>query len=258
MSSLPEPIYTRVGHTGAHELRFQGKRVFGELLGTTTTTQMFALAITGRLISTAEATLIDDMMTAMASADPRLWPFKLTRLASAHGSASYGVGATIVASQGAIFGPTRFVEISEALIELAAHATSDDEIEARLRQGRAGFGILYGRHDARFDALMAQLARRGHQGAYTSLVQRTVDLARARLNVEPHVFVAIAALGLDLRMTARQIGALGMLPLVLDALPNAVEGAQQAPIALQCLSPSVVQYVGPRPRASERAQRQPT
>lgn len=254
MSAQVEPIYTRVGHTGAEELRFQGKRVLGELLGTSTTTQLLVLAISGRLVTEADATLIDDMMTAMASADPRLWPFKLTRLASAHGSASYGVGATIVASQGAIFGPTRFEEISEVLRELAASATSDDELEAVLRQGRTGFGILYGRYDVRFDALMGQLERRGHAGAFVGLVRRAVAVARVRLNVEPHVFVAIAALGLDLGLTGRQIGALGMLPLVLDALPNAVEGAQQAPIALQCLPSGVVQYVGPEPRTSERAQ----
>lgn len=249
-----EPIYTRVGHTGAEELRFQGKRVLGELLGTTTTTQLLVLAIAGRMLEAAEAALIDDMMTAMASADPRLWPFKLTRLASAHGSASYGVGATIIASQGALFGPTRFAEIAEVLLELAGRASTDDEIEGMLRQGRVGFGILYGRYDVRFDALMGQLEKRGHQGAFVELVRRAVRVARTRLNVEPHVFVAIAALGLDLRLSAQQIGALGMLPLVLDALPNAVEGAQQAPIALQCLPPSVVQYVGPEPRTSERAQ----
>lgn len=219
---------------------------------------MLALAITGRLLSTAEAMLIDDMMTAMASADPRLWPFKLTRLASAHGNATYGVGATIVASQGALFGPTRFEEISTVLTELAAHTSTDEEIEAFLRQGRVGFGILYGRYDVRFDALMGQLEKRGHAGAFVDLVRRAVHVARTRLNVEPHVFVAIVALGLDLQMSAKQIGALGMLPLVLDALPNAVEGAQQAPIALQCLPPSVVQYVGPKPRTSERAQHQPT
>ena len=253
-----DPIYTRVGHTGAEELRFQGKRVIGELLGTTTTTQMLVLAIAGRVLGADEAGLIDDMMTAMASADPRLWPFKLTRLASAHGSASYGVGATIVASQGALFGPTRFEEIAEVLRELANHASCDDELEAVLRQGRVGFGILYGRYDVRFDALMGQLEKRGHRGAFVDLVGRAVRVARLRLNVEPHVFVAIAALGLDLQLTPRQIGVLGMLPLVLDALPNAVEGAQQAPIALQCLPPSVVQYVGPKPRASERAQHQPT
>lgn len=258
MSAQVDPIYTRVGHTGAEELRFRGKRVLGELLGTTTTTQLLALAITGRVLAQADATLIDDMMTAMASADPRLWPFKLTRLASAHGSASYGVGATIVASQGAIFGPTRFAEIAGVLRELAAHAGDDDQLEAKLREGRTGFGILYGRYDVRFDALMGQLDRRGHRGPFCDLVRRAVHVARTRLNVEPHVFVAIVALGLDLELTPAQIGALGMLPLILDALPNAVEGAQQAPIALQCLPTSVVLYVGPEPRASERAQHQPT
>ncbi len=256
---IPElaPIYTRVGHTGAQELRFRGRRVFAELLGNVNATQMLVLAITGTLLPIEQAVLIDDMMTAMASADPRLWPFKLTRLAASHGNATYGVGATIVASQGALFGPTRFQQIANALLALEATTSNDDEIAAQLEGGQVGFGILYGRYDARFDALIGQLVRRGHAGRYVALVQRAVHVARTRLNVEPHVFVAIAGLGLDLGLTPVQIGALGMLPLILDALPNAVEGADQMPDALRCLPRAAVRYVGAAPRTSERARQIP-
>ncbi|MFT3693230.1 MAG: hypothetical protein QM831_08815 [Kofleriaceae bacterium] len=251
-ADLP-PIYTRVGHTGAEELRFRGSRVFAELLGKTTTTQMLFYAITGRMLDAGETALVDDMMTAMASADPRLWPFKLTRLASSYGTTTYGMAATIAASQGALFGPTRFEAIANVLVDLAKRSPSDDELEAILRGGTVGFGILYGRYDVRYDQMMGALAKRGHAGRHTGLARQAVNVARGRLHTEPHVFVAIAALGLDLGMTPVEIAILGMLPLILDALPNATEGAAQAPAALQWLPARVAQYVGPGPRTSVRA-----
>jgi hypothetical protein len=82
-----------------------------------------------------------------------------------------------------------------------------------------------------------------------------VDVARTRLTVQPHVFVAIAAVGLDLGMTPGEIAVFGMLPLFHDALANAAEGARHASPELQCLPGRVVEYVGPPPRASERATR---
>lgn len=249
------PIYTRVGHTGAEELRFYGKRVFAELLGRTTATQMLVFGIAGRMLAPAEAALVDDMITAMSSADPRLWPFKLTRLASAHGHATYGVAATLIASQGALFGPTRFEDIANVLVDLHARAPSDDELETILRGGAVGFGILYGRYDVRYDQLVAALQRRGHDGPFTRIARQAVDVARTRLNVQPHVFVAIAGGCLDLGMTPAEIAVFGMLPLFHDALANAAEGARHASTELQCLPGRVVEYVGPPPRASARATR---
>jgi hypothetical protein len=249
----PLPIYTRVGHTGAQELRFYGKRVFGELLGHTTTMQMLVFGIAGRMLEPDQALLVDDVIVAMSSADPRLWPFKLTRLAASYGHSTYGVAATIIASQGAIFGPTRFEEIARVIVDLHDRAPSDEELETILRGGAVGFGILYGRYDARFDQLVAQLERRGHDGAYSRVARQAVRVARAQLNVEPHVFVAIASLCLDLGMSVAEIGVFGMLPLVHDALANAAEGARQAPAVLQSLPVDRVKYVGPPARLSPRA-----
>ena len=249
----PAAIYTHVGHTGAEELRFYGKRVFAELLGHTSTAQMLVLGLTGRLLTASEAAVVDDVITAMSSADPRLWPFKLTRLAAAYGNATYGVAATILASQGAIFGPTRFEQIANVLSGLHARAPSDDELETLLRDGAVGFGILYGRYDVRYDQLMAALDRRGHSGPFTERARQAVHVARSRLTVEPHVFVAIAAVCLDLGMTPTQIANFGMLPLFHDALANAAEGARHASTELQSLPAEVIEYVGPAPRLSERA-----
>jgi len=245
----PQAIRTRVGHTGTEELRFHGHRVFAELLGTTTGMQMLVCGITGRIHDHHDMLVVDDIVTAMSSADPRVWPFKITRLAAAYGSAASAVGVTLVASQGAIFGATKFQEIAEVLIDLHRRIIDeqidDDQLLAVLQPGKPGFGVLYGRYDARFDALLQQAAKRGRdQHAFMQVCQRAAHIARTKLNVEPHVFVAIAALCLDMGMTPYQVGVFGMLPLFHDGLANATEGAAQQPAVLRRLRATSIRYEG--------------
>jgi hypothetical protein len=211
--------------------------------------QMLVCGITGRIHDRDDMIVVDDIVTAMSSADPRIWPFKITRLAAAYGSAALAVGATLVASQGAIFGANKFQEIAEVLIDLR-HRIIDEQVDdehlaAILQPGKAGFGVLYGRYDARFDALVQQAAKRGRdQRAFMQVCQRAAHIARTKLNVEPHVFVAIAALCLDMGMTPYQAGVFGMLPLFHDALANAAEGAAQQPAVLRRLPTSSIRYEG--------------
>lgn len=253
MNLEQNPIYTRVGHTGATELRFWGHRVFAELLGKTSVCQLLMCGVVGRILEKEDELLIDDIMAAMTSADPRLWPFKITRLGASSGSAALGVAITMISSEGAIFGATRFRAIAEVLIELGHRNLDDDGLESTLKAGAVGFGILYGKHDARFDALAGQIQRRGRADRHFMRVAlQAVRVARTKLNVEPHVFVAVAAACLDLGMTPYQIGVFGMLPLFHDALANATEGAQQQPRALRCLPAHQVKYVGREPRISAR------
>jgi hypothetical protein len=73
---------------------------------------MVLCGIIGRLLDDDDIAVVDDIVTAMSSADPRLWPFKITRLGAAYGHATFGMGTTFVASQGAIFGANRFQEIA--------------------------------------------------------------------------------------------------------------------------------------------------
>lgn len=255
MSTKVEPILTRVAHTAGDELRFRGKRVFGELLGHVTTGQMIALGIAGKLLDAADAAILDDIITAMSSADPRLWPFKVTRLASSHGVAAYGVAATLVAGEGGMYGTNRLLDTVCWLRELAAHADLDDEaIALALQRGARGFGVLYRHRDERFEALMRQVAQRGRdERPFVRLAMRAVHVARERLQLEPHAFLAVAALGLDLGFDDRAVAMLGLLLLFHDALANATEGAAQAPPALQRLPDDVVEYRGKVPRDSPRA-----
>ena len=143
------PIETRVAHTGSDELRFHGRRVFAELLGHTSVGQMLVLGISGRLLHGDELGAIDDVVTAMSSADPRLWPFKLTRLAASYGVAAYGVAVTLIGSEGGMYGTNRLASAARWLVELQRRTTSggltDDTLVAILDEGGEGtaaFGVL--------------------------------------------------------------------------------------------------------------------
>jgi hypothetical protein len=256
LSCVPAVIYTRVAHSGAEELRFRGHRVFGELIGRATTTQMLLCGIFRRLLDGDDIAVVDDIVTAMSSADPRIWPFKITRLGAAYGHATFGMGTTFVASQGALFGAKRFQDIGEVLIELQRRVVeqglADDELLAILRERIAGFRSLYA--DPRFDGLVGQITKRGrHERPFMRICLQAARLARTELDVEPHVFVAIVALFLDMGMTPYDIGVFAMLLLFHDAVGNASEGAEQQPDVLQRLPADAVKYVGRAPRTSMRA-----
>lgn len=228
------PIETRVAHTGADELRLHGYRVFAQLLGRTTAAQALILGMTGVLLDGEDIAIVDDIVTAMSSADPRLWPFKVTRVASAHGSAAAGLAATLLAGEGGMYGSNRLAASATWLSALARHSLSDDELLAAIRESAAGFGVLYRVRDERLVALSAQVVKRQrHDLPHWRLCARAIELARRELQLEAHVYLALAALCLDLGFPPDTVAALGFILLFHDALANAVEGAAQAPRVLR-------------------------
>lgn len=255
---MSDAIVTRVAHTGADELRMHGRRVFGQLLGHTSVGQMLVLGATGRLLDHDELAIVDDIVTAMSSADPRLWPFKVTRLACSYGTAPYGVAATLVAGEGGMYGSNRLFDTARWLSDVKRRADvaplGEDEMTELLAAG-AGFGVLYRARDERFDALMKQAELRGRSSLpHARLCLQAARVARERRSTEAHVYLAIAALCLDIGLTHDAIAALGTIVLFHDALANATEGALQAPTILQTLPSQCVEYRGREPRQSERAQ----
>ncbi len=250
-----EPIITRVAHTGADELRFQGHKVFADLLGKCSVGQMLVLGISGKLLDPEAIAIVDEIVTVMSSADPRLWPFKVTRLGAAFGTASNGVAATLVSSEGGMYGANRLYDIVRWFREVAASPVTDEAICTSLDRSSPGFGVKFRAHDERFDALVRRLHDTGRDGRpFIQLCLRTVRVAREQRQLEPHAFMAIAALCLDLDLPDPAIAAFAGILLFHDALANACEGAVQAPASLREVPRSMVQFCGTTLRRSPRAE----
>lgn len=257
MSKTVNPILTRVAHTGADELRFHGHKVFSELLGRMSVGQMLMLGISGKLLDAEAIAILDDIIIVMSSADPRMWPFKMTRLGSAFGLASFGTAISLIGAEGGMFGPNRMLASTQWLLNLESDLQSADSIDAAIllaldRDSRP-FGVLYRPRDERFEALVHQIGQRGRQSLpFTSLCLRAVNVARDLRKIEPHVFLIIAAIGLDLGLTPPAIASLASVLLFHDALANAVEGAEQRPAVLHELPTDRVAYTGHPARTSDR------
>jgi hypothetical protein len=255
-----KPIETRVAHTGTEELRFHGRRVFAELLGRTSLGQMLVLGISGRLLSEDEIGIIDDLITVMTSADPRLWPFKLTRLAASYGTAAYGVAVTLIGSEGGMYGTNRLATAARWLVDLERRTNTtsptDEALLAILDEGgdaAAGFGVLYRARDERFTALVKRLVERERNDMpFTRVCLQVARVARERRQLEAHVSLAVAAVCLDVGMSVEAVAGFWALILAHCALANAVEGASQAPAVLRELPLESVSYRGAGPRTSPR------
>jgi hypothetical protein len=250
-------ITTHVGHYSTDELRYRGYRVFAELLGRTSYSQIVMLGITGKRFVGDELATIDDILVAMSSADPRLWPFKVTRLAASYGTGAFGVGATFVGSQGGIFGTNRLESAARWLVTLQQRAgggeIGDEQILALLDEGAQSFGVLYRARDERFEALMRQVEKRGrHDLPFTRMCRRAVQVARQRRGLEVHVYLGIAALCLDLGLSTHEVSMFGLVVLFHNALANATEGAAQRTEALRELPIDRLEYRGQPPRRSAR------
>jgi hypothetical protein len=222
---------------------------------------MLLLGISGRLLDDEELAVIDDLLVVMSSADPRQWPFKLTRLVASYGVAPYGVAATLVGSEGGMYGTNRLASTSRWLIDVARNSgtqgLADDEMLAILDAGgaAAGFGVLYRSRDERFAALVSRLRERKRDSLpFMTIALQAARIGRDRKQLEAHVSLAVAAACLDVGLSVEAIAGFWTLILMHCALANAIEGAAQAPPQLQQLPLDTIEYKGQMPRTSPRKQ----
>src|SRR5688572_24620645 len=121
---------TNVGSAGFDDHRFRGFSLYRELLGRESFAGLLALAIDGRRRTPEEAAMLDDLAAVIAVADPRIWPCKLARVASAYGSSLAGVAASTYLLQDAWIGPYTVKGSAQVLVEIAERCGHDPGREA--------------------------------------------------------------------------------------------------------------------------------
>ena len=260
---MSERLATRVGHARWGDNRFRGHSVADELAGTTDLWSLVALAVGHRRLGADECAILDDLATCGCAADPRIWPLKAVRLASAFGRFTPGLVAGLLATDGA-HGPSAVRSCAESLLALAAElgeAGDDARLEAIVAarlvdpsRPLPGFGVAAREVDERSVTFARCLVRRGvTPGPQWSFFVRVEAATRALRGLSANFGGTMAAILLDLGLAPAQIPAFVLTVLYASLVANAHEGAEQAPAVLRELPPTAIDYVGSPPRRSPRA-----
>lgn len=248
-------ITTRVAVAQWGDNRFCGRSVNDDLAGTANVWQILALAVGHPHMPLEDTPILEDMVVCCVAADPRIWPLKTTRLLSAYGHATAGTIAGMYCTEDSPFGwrscfiAARFLQ---ELIELPPQALSE-AIRTRLEQGERlpGYGVAFRKQDERVTALARCVEQRGL--SQTPHWQLARQIAQVEGAPAMNIGSACAAVLLDRGFTPTQIHALGPYIAFPNYLANALEGAQQAPAALQRLPEHSIDDRCTPPRQSPRA-----
>jgi hypothetical protein len=257
-------LTTRVGASRFGDNRYFGHAALGELLGPETATGLVAMAVTGRRPDALQRTMLDELAVIMTSADPRIWPLKLTRIVASYGGTLAGFAAGHLAMEGETIGPWIIGHAAAQLERLRGDvggslsdvggldAIVQRHVDATKRV--VGYGVPLRTSDERMDALTARVAFHARdalpywrlQLALSKAVRRTHGLA-------PNVGIGMAAMLLDLGYTPTEASGLTTFLNQNVFVANAVEGARQAAEDLRKLPDECVQYAGHPARESPRA-----
>lgn len=255
-------LRTRVGHAGRGDNRFRGHSVADELAGTTDLWSLLALAVGHRRFDAHECALLDDLATCGCAADPRIWPLKAERLASAWGRFAPGLCAGLLATDG-IAGTASTPECARTLHSIATELRDGDDdrlaeiVRAKLADRTRplfGFGVAARDVDERSIAFANCRARRGvAAGPWWTLLHRIAPVVQRERGIAANFTATMAATFLDLGLQPAQIHVFALTVFYPSLLANVHEGAEQRPAILRELPRAAFEYVGPAPRKSPRA-----
>lgn len=221
-----------------------------------------SLSIGGPSLDPVDVAVLDAVTTSSLAADPRIWPMKLTRLTSAYGDPITGMCAAMSALSRAPMGSRPVEATARFLVDLSARLERGhrlaDELERIREEGRPipGFGVPSRKSDERVVALRSCLVElKRDRGPYWTLVdQICAQISTSQRSLPVNLAAAMSATLLDVGFTAEQVLPVATMVLLPNFLANAYEGAQQAPAVLKRLPDHVVEYMGPGPRRSPRAE----
>jgi len=257
---MTAPIRTGVGRAVDGDYDQFGLSVYRDLAESTSYLGLIAFSLTGRRLSRAEETVLDDLAVSSHVTEPRVWPIKLSWIVGALGRPMPGYIAGIVALDSDILGGRVGTDAARLLVELrgflAASGDTDDAIREFVgRQPKLfGFGVPVRAVDERLVAFKAALANRGYPcGEHWRLAERFWRIVKEERRVEVNIIGATAAICLDLGFTPAQVAPMAVMLLTPTFLGNATEAAAQSPAVLRRLPPESIRYVGPPPRESPRA-----
>lgn len=253
-------ISTKVARATVGEHHFCGYRVFEELEGWATTTDLMFLALSGRVPSTEERRVLDDVAVASTAADPRVWPMKVARLAAAPGDVFAGLCAGPMMFGSARIGPRIAGLAATKLVETLGRAQvipEEDAIAEAWLQPKSqvpGFGVPFREEDARLASLSRTMRALGrHTLTHWALSERVLRSVTSQRGIRPNIALGMAAALLDLGLADEAVTPMVAMLLQHHFLANAWEEARAPSPAMRRIDPADVRYVGPAPRRMGQA-----
>lgn len=261
----PLVVHTHVAHAGHRDHSFHGHRVYQDLAGRVSLAGLVAIGINGRRLKDDEAAILDDIAVVWTIADPRIWPPKVSRLASAYGGSVEGIAAGLLCMDCSYVGIWQsspatarwLIELRDALGDVIEDphevAKAADRLVSR-RKFIPGFGVPYREEDERVPPMWKCLKARGRdQLPFVQLFAQIGAVVQKERGMHSNIAGLVAAICLDLSFRPDEIGPLLIYLAAHMFVANAHEGAEQAPEVLQRIPDDRVRYIGPAPRISPRA-----
>ncbi len=259
-----EAIRTTVGCAGVGDNYFKGHALIAELAGVASASSLMSMAIDGPPLDETSEVVLDYLAAVNMVPDPRIWPFKICRLASSYGSPLVAQGIARLAMESSFLGANAVAGAARMIVDavetLGERIDDDDAVDdyvARCFETMdklPGFGVVARERDERDLALDDWYTRYADGGGPFWHASRRLIAAAERLRgLHPNVGQPWAAVLLDLGYDPMQVKMLVMRDADITLSAVAWEGIAQQSAGLRRLDDRYSNYTGAAPRSSPRA-----
>lgn len=260
---MADEIITKVAHAEFGDNRFRGYSI-SSLVGKGDFASLIALSISGKLLSENERALLNDLSIAITVGDPRIWPLKLIRVASAYGGELGAYASSLLSLDHSSIGHQISKKTAQFLIDFKNRFPNEDvddetfekECISIIDSGEKipGVGVPFREVDERITAIFDRVKYHNrHDLPYWKLVLRLTSFVSKYKNIKPNIGLISSAICLDMGLDPSQVCLLLISLGQADFLANVEEGSKQASDQLKNLPINDIKYVGKELRKSPRS-----
>ena len=266
MSDDDLPITTRLARNGFDTIHLRGHDL-RELIDDPFWS-VVSVSLGNRRLTPQECRVVDAICNIVAIGDPRVWPLKVTRLVGSYGQFFTAVAAGYSVLDRANVGPGPSLAAAAFFLDAVEQGQTQEQCNraicakydaALARKERVpAFGVAGRDDDERHTIFMEWLAAQPWQpGRCWRMFEAAVEHVGAVHGLKPNILGATGILPLDLGFDGANIVALASYMTHWGFVANAFEATRESPEILRRLPATHVRYVGPEPRLSPRAKKNP-